>query len=701
MERGEMGMLMGDIMTPNVPLLAIDATLEQAVKMLRRSKADGLPVVDDQGRLAGIFTKANLMNAFLAGATPTQSIAPYYQKNVGTVRVDTPYEVVEDLVKTSPVGTGVVVDADNNVVGIFTKVDMIMSLFRKTETLAGHLRTVYDSMHNGVIVVDNDLTIRLFNQPAAKILSLEQENVLGRSFPDLFPGIDLMPVIGERQWLIGVKAGWKETGVMCNISPLVSEKGVQGAIVIFQPLTELDQIASELETTKSLYETLTAVLNIAYEAIVLVDELGNISLVNEAACRFFRRRQEELLGKAIEEVMPKSRLLRTLKTGMAETNEVQVIDGQPCIVSRNPIVRHGKVIGAVGKITYQRLEEVRELSEKLAEMDRELDYYRAKAQEARNLVTFNQIVTVNKAMRNIKEEAEMVARGNSTVMLTGESGTGKELFAEAIHNASLRRRGPFVQVNCAAIPEPLAESELFGYAPGAFTGARRAGKPGKFLMADGGTLFLDEIGDMPLNLQAKLLRFLEDQSVNPVGGTEVRRVNVRIITATNQDLWHKVEAGSFRRDLYYRLNVINFQLLPLRERPEDIIPLANLFLEKYSEAFGLHIEDIAPDARSVLIAHSWPGNVRELRNVMERAVNYASGPILDLHSLPYYLQGRKEANISNVTESKPAPRPKGSLDREAILQVLNRYKGNKSATAKALGISRSWLYEKLRRYDLL
>lgn len=696
-----MGMLMGDIMTPNVPLLTTDATLEQAVKMLRRSKADGLPVVDDQGRLAGIFTKSNLMDAFLAGAKSHQAITPYFQKRVETVRVDTPYEIVEDLVKTSPVGTGVVVDAGNNVVGIFTKVDMIMSLFRKTETLAGHLRTVYDSMHNGVIVVDNDLDIRLVNQSAAKILRLKQETVLGRPFADLFPGIDLMPVISRRQWLIGIKAGWKETGVMCNISPLMSEGKVQGAIIIFQPLTELDQIASELETTKSLYETLSAVLNIAYEAIILVDEQGSISLVNEAACRFFRRRQEELLGKPIEEIMPNSRLPRTLKTGMAETNEVQVIDGQPCIVSRNPIVRHGKVIGAVGKITYQRLEEVRELSEKLAEMDRELDYYRNKAQETRKLVTFNQIVTVNKTMRNIKEEADMVAKGNSTVMLIGESGTGKELFAEAIHNASYRRRGPFVQVNCAAIPEPLAESELFGYAPGAFTGARRAGKPGKFLMADGGTLFLDEIGDMPLNLQAKLLRFLEDQLVTPVGGTEVKRVNVRIIAATNQDLTSKVENGSFRRDLYYRLNVINFQLLPLRERPEDIIPLAQLFLEKYSEAFGLHIKDIAPDARSVLITHSWPGNVRELRNVIERAVNYASGPVLDLYSLPYYLQGRKEAGVEAKTERKPVSRPRGSLDRESILQVLNRYNGNKSATANALGISRSWLYEKLRQYDLL
>lgn len=693
-------MLMGDMMTPNVPLLTSDDTLAHAVKLLRRSKLDGLPVVDEQGMLTGIFTKANLMDAFLTGARPEQSIAPYYQKRVETVRVDTPYEIVEELVKTSPVGTGVVVDDENNVVGIFTKVDMIMSLLRRKEKLANQLATVYDSMHNGVIVVSQDYQIELCNQSAAKILNLDDEKIIGKPFHESFPGVDLISVIEHSQRHIGLKANWHGVTVMCNISPLTVEGQVVGGIIIFQPLTELDRLASELETTKELYETLLAVLNIAYEAIVLIDEDGKISLVNEAACRFFRKREEELLHKPIEEVMPNSRLPRTLKTGMAETNEVQVIQGQPCIVSRSPIVRKGKVIGVVGKITYQKLEEVRELSEKLAEMDRELNYYRSKAEEARQLVTFSHILTVNREMQKIKQEAEMIARGNSTVLLTGESGTGKELFAEAIHNASSRRRKPFVQLNCAAIPENLAESELFGYAPGAFTGAQREGKPGKFMLANGGTLFLDEIGDMPLNLQSKLLRFLEDQTFTPVGGTNTVKVDVRIIAATNQDLWSKVAAGEFRQDLYYRLNVINFHLLPLKERPEDIVPLTYLFLEKFNEIFGVHITDISREAKKALLAHSWPGNVRELKNVIERAVNYSTGNVLELHSLPYYLQQRQGIGADPQGYAVPFRRNR-ILDRDRILEVLEKHRGNKSAAARELGISRSWLYEKLRQYDLL
>lgn len=693
-------MRLGDMMTTNVPLLKAEDTLAHAVKLLRKTKLDGIPVVDDTGLLIGIFTKANLMDAFLAGAGPGETITPYYQKRVLAARVDTPYEKVEEAVKTSPVGTGVVVDDRNNVVGIFTKVDMIMSLFKRTERLANQLTTVYHSMHNGVIVVGRDYRVELINQSAANILQLDRAGVTGKPFREMFPGMDLAPVIEQSQWHIGLKANWYGVTVMCNVSPLTAGGQAVGAIIIFQPLTELDRIASELETTKELYETLLTVLNIAYEAIVLINEEGKISLVNEAACRFFRKREEELLNRAIEEVMPNSRLPRTLKTGMAETNEVQMIEGQPCIVSRSPIVRKGKVIGVVGKITYQKLEEVRELSEKLAEMDRELSYYRSKAEEARQLVTFRHIVTVNKEMQTIKQEAERVARGNSTVLLTGESGTGKELFAEAIHNASPRRQKPFIQLNCAAIPDNLAESELFGYAPGAFTGAQREGKPGKFALANGGTLFLDEIGDMPFNLQGKLLRFLEDQTFSPVGSTQTVKVDVRIIAATNQDLWRKVEAGAFRRDLYYRLNVINFHLLPLRERSEDIIPLTYLFLEKFNETFGVHITDIAPEVKTALLAHAWPGNVRELRNVLERAVNYSTGRVLELDALPYYLrqgQGPGMARLNHTTVG----RQKEHLDRDVLLAALEAHGGNKSAAAKALGISRSWLYEKMRQYDLL
>ncbi|MHB8155930.1 MAG: sigma 54-interacting transcriptional regulator, partial [Desulfocucumaceae bacterium] len=586
-EEGELSMRMGEMMTRDVPLLHSDSTLKQGVKILRQTKLDGLPVVDAEGNLVGIFTKANLMDAYLAGAKSSESLEKHFSRQVETIHVDTSYPEIEKVVKNSPVGTGVVVDDQGKVLGIFTKVDMIMALFKESEKLASQLNTVYNEMHNGVIVIDKNSKIRLINRSGEKMLGLRQEKIKGCLFGDILPGIDMTPVFMDSRIIIGVKEKLNGINTLCNISPMVDENGVAGAVIIFQALTDLDQVASELEATKRLYETLLTVLNIAYEAIIVVDEHEKIFLVNEAACRFLGKQEPDLLNKPITQIIENIKLSRTLKTGMAETNQIQVIGGRPYIVSCIPIIRAGKVIGAVGRIVFQRLEEVKELAERLAQLDQELSYYKERDGKTPNTITFDWIVSVNKEMRKLKQEAEVSARGSSTILLTGESGTGKELFAEAIHNASPRRKGPYVKINCAAVPESLLESEFFGYAPGAFTGAQKGGKLGKFAVADGGTLFLDEIGDMSRNLQSKLLRVLQDKCFEPVGSNVTIKVGVRIIAATNQDLLQKVELGEFRQDLYYRLNVINLKIVPLRYRPEDIILLVHVFLEEFSKTFGI------------------------------------------------------------------------------------------------------------------
>lgn len=695
-------MRMGTMMTRDVPLLYPDSTLEQGVQLLRKTKLDGLPVVDAGGRLVGVFTKANLMDAFLAGAAVAEALEKYYNRQIVTVHVDTPYSAVEKGVRSSPVGTGVVVDDGGNVLGIFTKVDMIMALFKEAEKLAAQLNTVYNEMHNGVIVIDNNGKIKLINKSGQKILGLKQEKIEGCLFGDVFPGIDISSVYKDSRVMIGVKGRLNEVNTLCNISPIVEEGKVAGAVIIYQALTDLDQVASELEATKRLYETLLTVLNIAYEAIIVLDDHGRIYLVNEAACRFTGRQESELLNKPVDQVIKNTKLTRTLKTGMAENNEIQAIGGRPYIVSRIPIIRNGKIIGAVGKIVYQRLEEVKEVAERLAQMDQELNYYKKKAGKIQDAVTFDRIMTVNTEMRRLKQEAGVAARGNSTILITGESGTGKDLFAEALHYASPRRKGPFVKINCAAVPENLLESEFFGYAPGAFTGAQKGGKPGKFAVANGGTLFLDEIGDMSRNLQSKLLRVLQDKCFEPVGSNKTVKADVRIIAATNQELLQKVESGEFRQDLYYRLNVINFRLIPLRYRPEDIIPLVHVFLEEFNKAFGIRVEDISLEIRKILFAHRWPGNVRELKNVIERAVNFSAGPVLEVENLPFYLREQREQHYahSEVNNGVPVERRVDTIDRQILIEVLQKVKGNKSEAARVLGISRSWLYEKMRRYNI-
>jgi transcriptional regulator with PAS, ATPase and Fis domain len=296
-----------------------------------------------------------------------------------------------------------------------------------------------------------------------------------------------------------------------------------------------------------------------------------------------------------------------------------------------------------------------------------------------------------------------VARGTSNILITVESGTGKELIVQAIHETGFCSKGPLIKINCAAIPDHLLESEFFGYAPGAFTGAQRSGRQGKLALADGGTLFLDEIGDMSFNLQGKLLRVLQEKCFEPLGSNRTVQVSIRLIAATNHDLARLVREGRFRSDLYYRLNVIHFHLPPLRERRDDICLLLNVFLEKYNRIFGTHIRDISKSARQILLDHHWPGNVRELENVVERIVNFVRGSKIEVGDLPLYLR-EKDQNKSHASGQSPSRQlfqtSRDDHEKEMILAALNQAGGNKAKAARILGISRSWLYEKMARAGL-
>lgn len=294
-----------------------------------------------------------------------------------------------------------------------------------------------------------------------------------------------------------------------------------------------------------------------------------------------------------------------------------------------------------------------------------------------------------------KRLSSIAARNNSTVLLQGESGTGKEMFAQAIHNASSRSAGPFIPINCGAIPMNLLESELFGYEEGSFTGAKKGGQIGKFEQANGGTIFLDEIGEMPLNFQVSLLRILQEKQVIRVGGTTPIPLDVRVIAASNKDLESEVQQGNFRLDLYYRLNVLTIDIPALRERKEDIITLAQYFLDKLTRNLGVDMMTIAPDLCEWLQNYTWPGNVRELCNILERAVNFAEKDVLDCRDLPANLR----KSMSNLYIKKDLLKLE---DREfhTIIEALSRTDGNVTQAAKLLGIGRNTLYRKMQKYSI-
>lgn len=312
---------------------------------------------------------------------------------------------------------------------------------------------------------------------------------------------------------------------------------------------------------------------------------------------------------------------------------------------------------------------------------------------ARASFTFNDLIGQNKLFLEAVSLAKLASAGDSNVLLLGESGTGKELFAQAIHNLSERRNGPFLAVNCAALPQSLIESELFGYAEGSFTGAKKGGNPGKFELADGGTLFLDEIAEMPLEMQGTLLRVLQESTVVRIGGKEVIPVNVRIIAATNKNLVKEIKLSNFREDLYYRLNVMAISIPSLRERTDDIPVLTQHFLSKLNRRLNKNIRDVSPEVIEIFKQHQWPGNVRELQNLIERALNVADGNTILPHNLPGSLL------VSHKTPEQ-ALVPLRQYERELIVRLFQEYNGNRTAIARTMGISRTSLYRKLREYNI-
>jgi DNA-binding NtrC family response regulator len=316
-------------------------------------------------------------------------------------------------------------------------------------------------------------------------------------------------------------------------------------------------------------------------------------------------------------------------------------------------------------------------------------------EEVARSVRFENIIGRSRAMQEVFGLIRRVASSQASVLITGESGTGKELVARAIHAHSPRGSRPFVAVNCAAIPETLLESDLFGYRRGAFTDAK-TDKPGLFVEAGGGTLFLDEIGELPLTLQPKLLRALQEREIRPLGATKSERVDVRLITATNRHLEKRLKEGRFREDLFYRLNVIHIHLPSLRDRNEDVLPLAEHFLTRSAERAGKPIAGFKESAKKILLAYSWPGNVRELENVVERAVALAEGDIVTAEDLPPAMRERK--NQDRLTSALMQGLTLVELEREYIQRVLEAEGGNKTRAAQRLGLDRKTLYRKLEEY---
>ena len=332
-------------------------------------------------------------------------------------------------------------------------------------------------------------------------------------------------------------------------------------------------------------------------------------------------------------------------------------------------------------------------------LEEKVEFYEKELESLRSSkYTISHIVGNSQAIVELKNLALKAAKTNAPVLLMGESGTGKELFAHAIHYASHRKSHPFIRLNCAAIPKDLLEAELFGYEPGAFTGAGNKGKPGKFELAHGGTVFLDEISDLPLEMQPKLLRVLEEKEVERLGGTHLTKSDFRLIAATHENLELSVEQGRFRKDLFYRLHVIPIQIPPLHERRKDIPVIIDYLIENLNRDLGTKVVKVSPEALYILQQHDWPGNVRELTNVLERVLYSVEGDTIYPHHLPLFLQTLNGG--AKKSSSTLLKRLKQDMEREALLHAIRVSHDNKNQAAKLLGIHRTALYKKMKKFSI-
>ncbi|WP_368504384.1 sigma 54-interacting transcriptional regulator [Alkalihalophilus sp. As8PL] len=540
----------------------------------------------------------------------------------------------------------------------------------------------------GAILTDTHQTILFHNDTIQKMLKKTEEEINGQvltSYIDnnlvkgIAEGTNIHVTLHQRTFVLR-KEHTTINGVLHYVYLISSIKGLE----------EL------LSTNREKTELLETVMEFAFDGIVIVDKNGYITMLSKEYADFLNVKAEDVIGKHATEVIENTRMHIVAKTGKPEIADLQRIKGDYMIATRLPIIKNGEITGAVGRVLFQNVGGFNSLYKRVKLMETELKKYKGEFREQNKATyTFHHIIGESESILRAKHQAERAANSDSNVLLLGESGTGKELFAHAIHNAGRRAPGSFVKVNCAAIPPDLLESELFGYEEGSFTGAKKGGKKGKFEAADGGTIFLDEIGELPLHMQVKFLRVLQEKEVEKIGSTTSKPIDVRVIAATNRDLEEMVHKGEFRLDLYYRLNVVAIHIPPLREREQDLVQLCQHFTEKLSPIMKKEVEGISKEAQRLLNQYRWPGNIRELENVIERAMNMLDETWIKPIHLPAKLT---EQATGKVIE--PLAISIEKAEKTAIMNALTQTKGNRSKAASLLGVSRSTFYEKLTKHQL-
>ncbi|MPQ43756.1 sigma 54-interacting transcriptional regulator [Clostridium tarantellae] len=579
-------------------------------------------------------------------------------------------------------------DYINEIINTHTKIEEVDKLICESQIAN---EQVLENVPIGIIVIDLYQNIININDYSLKLIGKSYDDVIGKPILEALPTINLTSIVDKKLKLtqFGEILHVNNKIALVNSTPLFINDKIIGAVSVIQDV-------SDLVGMKEINEKFKKILENSQDMICFLDEQGKVNYVNPAYIKTFANHSKDIIGKDINEISPYGFRAKAFNKKMALNDVIHHKEGIKVISNIEPLFIDNEFKGVIS--TSKPINVLKDIIYKLNKSEEELNYYKKEfLKQISKDSSFKDIIGFNRTLHDMIYICQKASESTSTVLVRGESGTGKELIAKAIHNNSNRKDKPFVRVNCAAIPENLLESELFGYEKGAFTGAIKE-KPGKFAIADSGTIFLDEIGDMPLSMQVKLLRVLQEREIERIGAIHSQKIDVRVIAATNRNLEKMMKESTFREDLYYRLNVLAVNLPPLRERKEDIPPLIEHFIKKLNNKLNKNILGIDKDALSLLEEYSWPGNIRELENIIERCMNFCDEKYISSAYLPSYMKPLKKLDYSlNLDENNILTFEE--YEKQIIELAMKKYKTYNKA-GKALGLTHRTISLKCKKYNI-
>ncbi|KFO67575.1 hypothetical protein ER57_09870 [Smithella sp. SCADC] len=687
-------MKVSNIALPIEPL-SVNDTISTTIDLMHSRDIDIVPVSDPQKGIIGAVTGMDLLSALQGGMSITDKLQGCLSVRMSCLSAN---ENIDEIPET--VFPALVLDKVGNVVGVISQHNYVVAMQAVFKEFHKQTSSIIDSVGNGIIAINESGTIIALNLKAKEIFGIGIRESIGRNILELIPNSRLIDIMNLGKPLAGQKFEGPNVSLVVNYAPIIQDGKVMGAVSVFQEISSLEDISHELDVVKGLNRELGAIIHSSYDGIWVTDAEGLVLDINEAYERITGIPAKEVIGRTMQDLVKEGYFDQSVTLNVIEKLKSVTINqvvkgGKQILVTGNPIFdENGKLFRIVTNV--RDITELDNLRNELTQEKEQVLKYRTELTHLRSRqIRDSELIYRSVLMAQIVDLTIKIAAVDSTALITGESGTGKELIAKLIHRRGKGSKSPFISINCAAIPEHLLESELFGYKGGAFTGAKKEGKPGLFEMAHTGTLFLDEVAELPLSLQVKLLRVMQDKEITQLGATKSIPINVRIIAATNRNLSKMLAEGTFREDLYYRLMVVPINIAPLRERKEDIPLLVRHFLDEFNRHFG-YDKSISPQALDKLENYSWPGNVRELKNVIERMIVISQGEEITLSDLPGFIN-TKAPFYRNVAKLKDAV-----IETEAYL-LSETYKkcGSWKETAKILGVDRATVFRKAVKYNLL